>query len=380
VDRRRLAYAGLAGALVLCWQSITVHVNYSENWTALYCTGARYGVPATLAAEHIYLFPNSDGYDGQMYHYVAHDPLIRNPDLKAHVDNPRLRYRRILAPGLAYLLAAGRTNWVDRAYYALILIFTCAGVYWTAACCQARGLSAAWGLLFLLLPATLVSMDRMVVDVLLAALAAAFAHHVQAPSWRLFAILAAAALARETGFLLLAAYCGYLLLERRIARTALFSLAAVPALAWYAYVHAHTSPKNEDFSLIPLVAIWTNWIHPLVYPSGIRFQWLAEIGDKLALCGMLLAFALALYWNVKRRLDPAALATLFFVAMGIILQKTDIWVHVYDYGRIYTPVLLFLGLRGIERRSWAALAPMALILPRIGMQLGAQIVGIVKSL
>ncbi len=350
MDRRRLAYAGLAGAMVLCWQSTTVRVNYGGNWTALYCTGARLGVPATLATEHIYQFPDSYGYDGQMYHYVAHDPLIRNPDLKAYVDMPRLRYRRILAPGLAYLLAAGRTNRVDPAYYALILIFTCAGVYWTAACCQARGRTAAWGLLFLLLPATLASMDRMVVDVLLAALAAAFAYHVRTPSWRLFAILAAAALARETGFLLLAAYCGYLLLERRAARAALFSLAAVPALAWYAYVHAHTSPASFDSSLIPLAAIWANWWHPLVYPAGMRFQWLAAMGDKLALCGMLIAFALALYWNVRRRLDPMALATLSFVAMGIIVQQTDIWTHVYNYGRIYSPVLLFVGLRSIERR------------------------------
>jgi hypothetical protein len=374
----------LAGALVLCWQAITVHVNYGGNWTALYCTGAWMGVPATLAAEHIYQFPDSEGYDGQMYHYVAHDPLIRNLDLKAHVDTQRWRYRRILAPGLAYLLAAGRTNWVDPAYYALILIFTSAGVYWTAACCQARGRSAAWGLLFLLLPATLVSMDRMVVDVFLAALAAAFAYHVRtpAPSWRLFAVLAAAALARETGFLLLAAYCGYLLLERRIARAALFSLAAVPALAWYAYVQAHTSPKSSDFnlSLIPLAGIWQNWLHPLVYPAGMRFHWLAATGDKLALCGMLLAFALALYWNVGRRLDPIALAMISFVGMGIIFQKNDIWSHVYNYGRVYSPVLLFLGLCGIERRSWAALAPMALILPRIGMQMEAQIEGIVKAL
>lgn len=380
MDRpRRLIYAALAAALVFCWQSITVHANYGGNWTALYCTGAKFGVPATLASEHIYEFPNSYGYDGQMYHYVAHDPLIRNPDLTAHVDSPWLRYRRILLPGLAYLMAAGRSSWVDPAYRALILFFTAAGVYWTAACCQALGRSPAWGLLFLLLPAALVSMDRLVLDVVLTALAAAFAWHVRAPSWKLFAVLAAAALARETGFLLLAAYCGYLLLQRRPAHAALFSLAGLPALAWYVYVRAHTGPASFELNLIPFSAMWASWWHPLAYPAGMPFKWLATLGDRMALAGMLAAFALAVYWSCKRRLDPMALATLFFVAMGVILQKPDIWMHVYDYGRIYSPVLLFLGLLAFERRSWAAIVPMAMMLPRIGMQLWPQVMGVFRG-
>jgi len=372
-------YSALAAALVFCWQWTTVHANYGGNWTALYCTGGRQGVPATLAAEHIYQFPGSYGFDGQAYHYVAHDPLMRTPDLKAFVDAPWLRYRRILTPGLAYLLAAGRAQWVDPAYYALILIFIGAGVYWMAAWCQAGGRSPAWGLLFLLLPATLISMDRMVTDGALAALAAAFAWYARTPSWRLWLAMAAAALARETGFLLPAAYCGYLLLQRRPAQAALFSTAAVPALAWYAYVQAHAPVTHYPFSLIPLSAMWANWLHPLVYPAGMPFKWLAALGDRLAMAGMLAAFGLALYWNLKRKLDPVAVATLLFTFLGLFLQKTENWTSVYDYGRVYSPVLLFLGLQSIERRSWAAVVPMAMILPRVGMQLGPQLLGVLNA-
>ncbi|HLY18950.1 MAG TPA: hypothetical protein VKR61_17085 [Bryobacteraceae bacterium] len=381
MDRRRpLAYASLAAALLFGWQWLTVRVNYGGNWTALYCTGAVLGVPDTLSAEHVYQFPHSYGYDGQMYHYVAHDPLIRTEDLKAHVDNPSLRYRRILVPGLAYLLACGRADWVDPAYYALILLFTAGGVYWTAACCRANGRAAAWGIVFLLLPATLASMDRMVVDVVLAALVAAFVWHVRTPSWRLFVVLAAAALVRETGFLLPAAYCGYLLLRHRFAQAAAYALAVVPALAWYAYIRLHTSPASFTLNPIPLSAIWTNWLHPLVYPPAVRLKWLAPIGDRLALIGMMMAFALALYRSVTRRFDPVALATLSFVAMGVLLQRNEIWAHVYDYGRVYSPVLVFLGLASFERRPWIALVPLALMLPRIGMQLGGQILGVVHWL
>lgn len=379
MDRRCLAYALLAAGLVFGWQCLTVRVNYGGNWTALYCTGALRGAPATLAAEHIYQFPGSYGHDGQMYHFIAHDPLLRHPDLKALLDAPRLRWRRILLPGLAWLLAAGRASWIDPAYYALVLLFTAAGVYWTAAFARMLGRSPEWGLLFLLLPATLISMDRLVVDVALAALAAGFAYHVRAPSWRLFVILAAAVLARETGFLLLAAWCGSLVLNRRPLRAVLFATAGIPALAWYAYVHAHTSPEGYAINFTPLAGILVNWWHPALYPARVRLAWLATIGDRLALAGIVAAFALAVYWNVKRARDPVALATLSFVALGLVMQRTDFWTSVYDYGRVYSPALLFLGGQSLERRSWAALLPLALILPRIGMQLGSQILGVLAA-
>lgn len=373
--------AALAASLVLAWQWMTVRANYAGNWTALYCTGGLLHVPATLASEHVWRFPGSYGFDGQMYHYVAHDPLLRDPELEASVDSPRLRYRRILVPGLAYLLAWGKPGWIDPAYYTVILVSIGAGVYWTAACCAVLGYGAAWGLLFLLLPASLVSMDRMVVDVTLAALAAGFAYHVRAPSWRLFVILAAAALTRETGFLLLAGYGGALLIERRGRRAALFSLAALPALAWYAYVYAHTSsPGSYGATLLPLSAIWTEFLHPMVYPPEMRFAWLARIGDQAALIGILTAFALALYWNLRRKLDAVSIAVLCFVTMGITLQRLDHWRHVYDYGRVYTPVLLFLGLVGLQRKSWAPALPLLLMLPRIGMQLGNQVLGVLRAM
>jgi len=373
---RPIWLALLAVAAVFAWQCATVHANYGGNWTALYCTGARLGVPAPLASEHVWQFTGSNGFDGQMYHYIAHDPLMRDASLAGHVDDPRLRYRRILVPGLAYLLAGGHSRWIDPAYYALILAFIAAGVYWTATWCRHIGRSSTWGLLFLLLPATLISVDRMVVDVALAALAAGFACNLRVPSWRLFAILSAAALTRETGFLLLAAYCGFLLWSRRPAQSAIFSLAAVPSLAWYAFVQAHTSPDHYRASFVPLSAIWTDIVHPLSYPAGMRLLGLARACDYLALAGILMAFALGLRWNLRRNPDPMGLAVVGFVAMGLILQNTDHWLSVYDYGRVYAPVLLFLGLQGLDRRHWIAAAPVALMLPRIALQYGRQILGV----
>lgn len=377
---RPLLLATLAILVVSTWQWITVHANYAGNWTALFCTGELLGAPASLASEHIWLFPNTNGYDGQMYHYVAHDPLIRDPSLKNRVDDPRLRYRRILVPALVYVLAWGRSERVDPTYYCLILIFVGLGTFWTAAYCQRMGRSPVWGLLFLLLPATLVSIDRMVIDVALAALAAGFAYHVRSPSWRLFVILSAALLTRETGVLLLGGYCGFLILQRRFSEAARYSLAALPAALWYVYVHLQTARADYRATLIPLSGILSAVIHPAVYPPGVWWAWVARLGDYLALAGVLAAFLLAVRWHLHRKFEVLSLSILSFAAMGIFLQRTDHWLHVYDFGRVYTPLLLFLGLDGLRRKSWAAVTPLLCMLPRIGMQFGHQILGVISHL
>lgn len=47
------------------------------NWTALFCTGSEFKpVPAPLRSDNIYIFQGTFGYDGQEYHYIAHDPFL----------------------------------------------------------------------------------------------------------------------------------------------------------------------------------------------------------------------------------------------------------------------------------------------------------------
>ena len=115
-------------SVALCWsaQALTVHYNYQGNWTALFQTGPRRPTPPALESENIYKFEKTRGYDGQFYHYVAHDPLLTKGFSK-HVDDPRLRWRRILVPGLAFLAAGGQQQLVDTAYVGVILCFVFLG-------------------------------------------------------------------------------------------------------------------------------------------------------------------------------------------------------------------------------------------------------------
>lgn len=100
---------------MLLWQSATVWANYGGNWTALFCTGARQRIPPELRGESIYTFANSYGY-----HYIAHDPFLRR-NLAQYLDEPGLRYRRMLAPLLAWLFAGGADRFLHPGFYAIVL-------------------------------------------------------------------------------------------------------------------------------------------------------------------------------------------------------------------------------------------------------------------
>jgi hypothetical protein len=68
--------AGLfAVRVVVAWQVFVVHRS-GCNWTALFCAGDKHPVPPALGFAHVAQLRHSPGYDGQFYHYLAHDPFL----------------------------------------------------------------------------------------------------------------------------------------------------------------------------------------------------------------------------------------------------------------------------------------------------------------
>jgi hypothetical protein len=370
-----------AVVLVVSWQWATVTANYGGNWTALFCAGANQRQPPLAASERLYLFAGSTGYDGQFYHYVAHDPFLRS-DLKNYIDDPRLRYRRILIPILAYGLALGQSGWIDAAYQLVCLLSIGLGVYWSCRFVQDAGISAAWGLLFLAMPAIPIAMDRLVIDGALAVLTAAYLYYSRSPSWKLFVVLICAALTRETGFVLVLAYSACLAWKRELRVAGVFLLSAVPALAWYGYVQVHTIGQPTVISLIPFSSVLWVLENPLNYPSGTPFVGAVRVADYLAVAGMLLGLGLAFRCFVRRPFDsprdPIRIAAMLFAALAAVVQVTGTWQSVYAFGRIYTPLLLCLAAIAARSRNPWLLTPVAMILPRVAIQLAPQALGIVR--
>lgn len=377
-----LLTAAAVVAAVVSWQALTVHFSYGGNWTGLFCTGDYIAPPKSLASERIYIFSHSGGFDGQFYHYIAHDPFLRGDAWKS-IDTARHRYRRILIPLAAYALAGGRSEWVDPAYRLVVWTLFFLGAYWLARIAVVWGRSPAWGLAFLSLPASLVSMDRLTVDIGLAALCAAFVllFATGRAGWRLYLVLALAGLVRDTGLILTAAAALWFLARKDWRRAAVFSTAIVPALAWYAFVASRTTVFLWDGRLAwPLAGPLYLALHPANYPFALWLRRLLQALDLLAIAGVTLTFALGV-WLIRRRpRTPERWTALLFVGMAQLLWWWGDWPDAYNYARILSPLLFLLALEWLHSAWLPGLLPLLMVLPRLLAQLGAQTLRVGKGL
>jgi hypothetical protein len=380
------AAAAVATAVLLAWQAFIVFFGYGGAWTALFMTGdsASAAVPPALVSTG-YVFKNNKGFDGQYYRYVAHDPLFRY-GLNAYMDLAPLRYQRILVPGLAWLLAAGRPQLIDVSYIAVIFGFVWLGAWWLARLADARGLHPAWGAVaFSLMPATLISVNRMTVDVALAAFCAGFVWYAYQDSPRcLYMIAVLAPLVRETGVLLTAAACLYALLNRRWLRAMLFATAAAPTWLWYRFVGGHLDTVGPFKATPHLDAIpFSGFLNPFLgivqefgqlpnYPVPPAAKHFAQSLDVLALIGVVVATGFA-FWQARRaRSQPESLAAALFALLVVGLSYQQFWVDINGYGRTATPLVLMVAMRAASGESLWTLAPCAILDLRLSVQLGSQ--------
>lgn len=373
----RYAAVGVAAAAtVFLLQLAQVHINHGGNWTGLYMTSAYkiQWIPPELKDEHVRIQPGSMGYDGQFYHFMAHDPL---PDgaMQAFIDAPALRYTRILAPGLAYLLAFGRSEWVDPAYFALNLFFFFLGAWWLARLAVQAGASRYLGLAFLLIPAALISVERVTVDLPLLALCCGFAVYALENRLRmLFAVVLLATLARETGGLLVGSAGLWLLFQRRWLAALAFGGAAVPFFAWRQYVQDSVPAFHSDHVSVSTsgFAFFERFLEPIPYGFPAPISAAATGLDYVSLAGVGLAIGLTAVALLRAPRDAVVLGALPFAALPLILGGIVGWYEPFGYPRTLSPLFLFLGLDSLRTGKRLGLLPLALVLPRVLMQLAPQ--------
>jgi len=327
--------------------------------------------------ETIYRVTGPVGYDGQWFHVLAHRPLEFRENWH-FLDAPRMRVQRILLPLAAWLLAFRRFEWVDPAYYTLMLFSLGAGVWWTARLAELRGASPVWGLAFLLLPSSMSSIDRMLSDGPLVAAAAGFFYFAETGRWRFAWLVAALApFIRETGLFLPAAACAAHLWQRRWRLTAAWLAASLPFLVW-AY-SLRDLPGGTSFHWKGLFASAIRLIvEPVDYPNQPWLRWTLQGMDLASLAGFLAGclLAIAAVWRRRREcgkercimwLTGAMFAT---AALGLShYEPRHAWDDFYSYGRVFSPVFLALTLEGLERRC--RLTPAAVLAPvaaRMGLQ------------
>jgi hypothetical protein len=368
---------GLCCALAgLSWQLATVHFNYRGNLTALFCTGSRWPTPTALAGEHIYVFPDSAGYDGQFYHYIAHDPLARNQSLRTSVD-AGYRYQRILLPALAWLIALGRQDLVDVAYVACNLIFLFLGARWLAQILAAFGVHPGLAVLYVLVPASVIALDRLTVDLAFTSLSLGFLRYTDTGSrLKLYAVLVLAALCRESGVVLALAAVLPPLIERRYRESLLWICSLIPAAAWYSVLGWRFGPGRLGVEALSPFGWMESIFQPATYPWPPALSAGVHLLDFLQIGGQLAGIVIALRYFPAGFRDPVRSACILWAVAGLALSRT-VWVDCYASARVFSPLLLFEFLKSFPENRPMARLPLLAASPRIWLQVAPQALAIV---
>ncbi len=371
-------YALLCASIGLLWQYATVHRNYHGNWTALFCVGGLGDFP-DLPGENVYRFANSRGFDGQYYYLIAHDPSPRGA-LAASSDSPDLRYQRILVPLLAYAGALGNPRAIAFSFVAVNLIFLFLGSWWMGKTMVLHGTNPAWGLAFLLIPAVPIALDRMTVDLALVALAAGALYFKETNQpGKLFVVMTLLCLTRDTGVLVVAAFIVFFAIHKQW-RQALMGLASmVPFGLWVVYVMIlHPIQIRPWTPEHPFAWTWGFLLHGAPYAFSPTVNFAVRVMDLVALAGLAAALVASLLEARRGALTVTRLSNLCFSALAVYLFSLDDWTHVYDFGRVLSPLALNLLVCGVVSRRWWLVAPAGAMTLRVAVQMAPQFLGILS--
>ncbi|HEX4227114.1 MAG TPA: hypothetical protein VHZ07_00480 [Bryobacteraceae bacterium] len=383
-------FAALTVLVLWTWMALDVQFNFRGQWSALFLSGA-YSPPPPMLVSSTYLFPHSYGYDGQYYRYVAHDPLFRK-GIARYVDGPTTRYDRILIPGLAAVLSAGQDRFTDAAYIAVVLAFIYVGALWLGRFAVANSGHPAWACVFGFLPATLISLQRMTVDVALTALCMGFVWYAGRNAFGpMFVIAVLAPLDRDTGLLLVVACCAHAVLARRWKWAVVYPTAIVPTLIWYRFVSVHSGIAHVASPLAPQEPPHWLFHHPFFgivqgfwriphYPLGPLANRVAEATDIIAISAIILATILALWQARKSWKRPESIGALLFVLLVAAVSAPVYWKDINGYARTLAPLLLFVGLRYFRGATPLNWAPLLMVDARLSLEFGNQILSVLRGL
>lgn len=287
----------------------------------------------------VFVFPDPGAYDGVAYAQIAYHPLLNAPGLAAAVDTLSYRARRILAPALAWALAAGDPALIAQTYCLLNVLawLALAALLWRLLPVDTAEGRLGWaGILFSAgaLYSVRFALPDLVALALMAAGMAAFERGGRAgpAGW-----LAAAALTRETSLLAWPGFCVRPWFSRR--NLATLGLAALPLAGWFLYIRGRLgSPdagmRNFQWPLVGLAAKWREAAAALTASN----QPLLACAALLALAGIVVQAA-------------------FFVLRP---KPSDPW---WRLGALYVPLMVLLGdpvWQGLQSAAQRVLLPLTL--------------------
>ena len=189
-----------------------------------------------------------------------------------------------------------------------------------------------------------------------------------------------AGLVRETGLLVPMGVVAWSLFQRSFRRASWMAFSVSPTLLWYRYVNLRAPADVHHLSVVPFRGLITRLASPYPYQFGVGINFIATSLDYLALIGIMLSF-LYCVWNARRLIKhPDGCIALGFAVLVILVSSQDVWRDAFSFARVFSPLLLLTALDCMRTRSLAGSVPVLITAPRIWLQFGFQVLGVLHGL
>lgn len=335
---------------------------FDRNYTGFACMGDRHPAPGFIPGD-AFVLKDSDGYDGQFFYLICHDPLLITT---AHqfIDAPSYRYQRILYPLLSKLLALGRPELFPYTLVAVNILAILGGSFFIYLFIQKSGLNPWLTLFYPFFGGFLLCTLRDLAEpVALCFLTAAFHYSEKQKPFFLTLSLALMLLSRE--FFIL--FIPFFLLDALWFRPSLKQFASIilsliPWLLWeyYIYYRLGVSPFSAgtgNFSF-PLQGFLQTTV-PLFQEPGSFPEKIYRLITVFSILASVFVSGFAL-WKKRELLSFCfAVCTLLpFFLSGFV------WIEFWSYGRVLLPLHLMALLTAIRHKTfffWIPLIPLPLL-------------------
>jgi hypothetical protein len=290
------------------------------------------------------------GYDGQWFFYLAHDPLLREPDPESFLDLPAYRYARILYPALAWMLALGQPAAIPWALLAVNLLAVVGGA---VACLDLlKQLSASrWLVLaYAFSPPIMIGVSAMLAEpTSMALVVAGLALALRGRHRSAGVVLALAVLAREPSLLVPIGLGLYALGRLDWRRGAAYLLPLAAPAAWHLWILVRLgslpSTQSQANLGVPFsgayyrLGLLLGWHPPMLgepVPSG------NVAGEAIIVAASMAIVVLGLLKVFERR---DVFAWQLWLQAALALGTTPlVWADLYSYGRVLGLLYFAFGL------------------------------------
>jgi hypothetical protein len=273
------------------------------------------------------------GHDGKYFFVQAMDPFYLEPGVHAvYLDRPTYRSQRMAYPTIASLGGLASPTATAWGLIVVNVIAMVVGTIYTGLVATRMGLSALFGLAFLLNPGLLVDLT---IDgagvVAMAAMMAGVYYAMRGALWGAAISLSVASLARETMLIAAVGVAAYLWQQnRRIPWKMVLPFGTV--MVWWLYVHWRLEDGlSQDTQALGL---------PFVGFAQAFQGWLTTSGSAMDLavgCALLIASMLVVVRSLRA---PTLLgwAVSGFALLGTMLSE-PVWRNWFDSSRALAPIL-----------------------------------------